>query len=485
PFSHDEHMYLSAARLLEQSSLYADFAYLQAPYMPYVYHWPLELTNSGHILLVARLLKVIIVIALVLTVYRLSAKLSGDRWFAIACTLLLVYNGVFRHSIPFATNLDMATLLTLLAFWAYLSLKLRESPRLALAFAGLFVGLAIGTKLTYALVPLCFLPPIAFEHGLSRRSGHLAGSFLGGLTIGLLPAMILSLSSGIDVAYFNNVGYHQLNALWRQETGFEHAMSFREKLNFARFEMLKVPGALLMLTAVFVVISQYRDRHEFSFQRGMLVLIFVVFTVVAIAMFMIPTPIWRSYLSPFVISIVLLIGVLYRHLAPSAKRAARTVVWSSMILLLALNGFRDIRLTSACFKPDRWTGTKIHNNALALRSIIPEDQRAQPVATLSPLFALEAGLPIYKELASGPFAYRIGGLLSSDDLGRYQTTSAQDLEVLLNESPPSAILVGFGAELDSSLITYAEERGFRRHDNVFERAVVYVRQDGATDSEGR
>ena len=122
--SHDEHMYLSAAHLLGEYSMYEDFAYFQTPYMPYVYHWASFLPGSDHVLTTARFVKILIVLLLLLGVFFTCSRLTRDRWIALACVLMLANNDIFRHAIPYATNLDMASLLTVASFW----LALRAGP---------------------------------------------------------------------------------------------------------------------------------------------------------------------------------------------------------------------------------------------------------------------------------------------------------------------------------------------------------------------
>ena len=54
PLSHDEHMYVTAGMLLREHAVYADFAYLQAPYLPLLYAPVFGLTGGSHLLLCAR-----------------------------------------------------------------------------------------------------------------------------------------------------------------------------------------------------------------------------------------------------------------------------------------------------------------------------------------------------------------------------------------------------------------------------------------------
>ncbi len=476
--SHDEHMYLSAAHLLGDYSLYKDFAYFQTPYMPYVYHWASMLPGTDHVLTTARLVKILIVTLLILAVFFTCSRLTRDRWFALACALLLANNDIFRHSIPYATNLDMASLLVVAAFLLTLRADSNRRPSVSTVICGVFVGLAIGTKMTFALVPLCFLLPIPALYGRSGRRLNSLFLFTAGLVAGIGPAIYICLAAGVDTAIFNNFGYHRLNALWRAESGFEIAMTLPEKLYFARHQLLELTSALLLMLAAGLSILRIRTGFPVSIKRETAVFGFALFVPVCVLMFMIPTPIWRSYLSPFVISVALFIAALYSELTPGGKRPARLIVWIGVAVLLLANAKSDAGRLGVCFKPDQWMGEEIHKRGQIVRSVVSEDQRHRPVATLSLVYALEAGLPIYPELATGQFAYRIGGLLSDVEISRYHTASAGTIAALLDESPPSAVFVGFATDLDSTLARYAETHGYQKHTVVTKRAYVYSEDPG-------
>ena len=90
------------------------------------------------------------------------------------------------------------------------------------------------------------------------------------------------------------------------------------------------------------------------------------------------------------------------------------------------------------------------------------------VLTLAPIIPLEAGLDIYPELVTGPFALRTAHLLDPVDRARFKMVSATDLEVLLRPAPPSAILVG-ETDNEDPLIQFA-----KRHDD--EPLVQYAKR---------
>lgn len=482
--SHDEHMYLSAAKMLNRGTLYADFAYLQTPYMPFVYNFVISVIQSGSILLVARVTKVAVVVALLLVVFRLAAHLSSDRWFALACVFLLFENDIFRHTIGYARNYDLPMLFVLLAGWLILSSRSHPLTMLAHAGAGFLVGLAIGTKLTYALIPFAFVLLILVDYKINKRSVVLLASFSLGVGVALVPAILLSVDAGIDRAWFNNLGYHHFNTTWRVETGYEKAMSFIGKIKDAKRTLWTVPSQFLLLLGLFVsavIITEKRSSGPLL-KVGPFLWCIALF-LVAILMVVVPTPVWKSYYSPLVIFSVLLVAALYSQLSTQNQRTARLLAFACVFMLLTFNFSSHIGLVRSAVRPAEWPCVMIHEEGLALRQAVHQGGGACPVATLSPVYALEAGLDIYPELATGPFAYRIGELLSDDEIQRFRTTSAQHIGGLLEQCPPSAILVGFEAALDTRLEEFAVQNGYERHKGLIGGAKIYIPQNNRIESD--
>jgi hypothetical protein len=79
---------------------------------------------------------------------------------------------------------------------------------------------------------------------------------------------------------------------------------------------------------------------------------------------------------------------------------------------------------------------------------------------LSPILADEAGLDVYTPLASEPFALRVAGLLSEQERRKYGVLSSEEINQLLAQEPPGAIVTGYEAGLDDVLTAFAKERGY-------------------------
>jgi hypothetical protein len=82
------------------------------------------------------------------------------------------------------------------------------------------------------------------------------------------------------------------------------------------------------------------------------------------------------------------------------------------------------------------------------------------VLTLSPIYPLEGGLPIYEQFASGPFAWRVSSLVPSSARATLHMVSPEELEAVLTAKPPAGILVGREADEEGEFVAYAMAHDF-------------------------
>jgi len=88
-----------------------------------------------------------------------------------------------------------------------------------------------------------------------------------------------------------------------------------------------------------------------------------------------------------------------------------------------------------------WPPTQLHEFALGLRQHVP----AGRILTLQPMVPLEAGYDVYPFTATGPFSWRTSPLLTAERRIEYEVTSPEELEAVLQDSPPNGILIDFEA----------------------------------------
>jgi hypothetical protein len=101
---------------------------------------------------------------------------------------------------------------------------------------------------------------------------------------------------------------------------------------------------------------------------------------------------------------------------------------------------------------------------------------------MSPIQVLDAGLPIYAQLASGPFFFRSANELSGDRTRSLNGLAPKLLDEFLDQNPPAAILVGYEYSWnnalawgpDESLERYARSRELRNSTTGLGMGHLYV-----------
>jgi hypothetical protein len=81
------------------------------------------------------------------------------------------------------------------------------------------------------------------------------------------------------------------------------------------------------------------------------------------------------------------------------------------------------------------------------------------IATLMPIYPIEAGFGIHPELASAPFFFRANDDLSPDQLERLVGIGPSTVEAWLGENNVQALLTGYDQNLETGFRAYAATRG--------------------------
>jgi hypothetical protein len=118
------------------------------------------------------------------------------------------------------------------------------------------------------------------------------------------------------------------------------------------------------------------------------------------------------------------------------------------------------------FRPGSWFPVRLHQaSAEIARHLAASNSRGTKILTLSPLYAIETRLPIYREFATGQFAWRISHLVSPDDRRRQSLVGPADIEALIEREPPLAILTTSEARsLREPLTQMARNHGYRERE---------------------
>ena len=482
-FDHNEHMYLAAALLSGQGKMqYRDFAYLQMPYLPLIYSaiYSVFQVHSSY-LLVGKIASFVFTALSALAIFFVAWHTLRDAVSGLAIAALFLMNITIIGPAAEVSNYIAPVAFSLASCAVFLWALDRERPRtFGFVLAGILLALAIGTKLTYATAALPFFAVALFPARGSNFGVQLRRVFLPfalGLVLGLLPIVIFLVD--FDRFLFNNLTYHNINTQWRLQTGHNEPMTLAAKLPntlelFLRFDTLLVLAACA-IGGLGTIAQAARHGRSPRWQPG--AVLALVLVLVSIPTAMVPTPSFPQYFAMPVSFLYLLLVFTWQG---AGRTSARNVLLTLLVLIAAfVYAPEALPLVRQLRDRQQWSGVAAQRVANDVRAIMREHglDVAQPVATLAPLYVMEANLPIYPELATGPFLYRVGDLLTHEQRARYVGTSPATIGELFDRSPPAAILVKFESEgkLDTPLIAYATSHGYQRIGIPNSRGELYLR----------
>jgi 4-amino-4-deoxy-L-arabinose transferase-like glycosyltransferase len=488
PLNHDEHMYVAAGVLVRDQALYTDFAYLQAPYLPYLYAAVFPAAGTYY-LLAARLVSLGFGLAAVYVVYGLARVVSKSRFIAALATVFFASHHLTLLIFPYARNhvVALALIVAALACCVRGVTAAGCRPMWSLA-TGALAGAAVGMRLTQVLPAAALLASVlCVPRSAGWRDRLVRGGLplLAGLAFALLPAIWIAVHTRRDVFVFDNLGYHQVNAEWSLMQGAVRAVSLPAKLFGSAKYAVRGSGLALLIAFAVVAIDRLRQRKAAAQRaappppvicRTALVPI-VLSLAAAVLAALLSTPLLQEYLAFAVPFLALALAVVVHPGQLVARPMLRH--WLSglagiSLLVGAVTAVRDCR---GQLWPPSATPFVVHADARRLGRAILEAGAANPkVATLAPIYALEGGLPIYRELATGPFLYRLGDLLTAERRRQVSGVSPGTLAELLARDPPAAIAV-FGCEsgLEDPFVAFAESHGYVRRDAVKEQNAIWLR----------
>lgn len=446
---------------------------------------------------------------------------------AALSVLLLATHQITRITIE-ASNYTMPFAFSLASLYFFLALAFRpQNPNgsggqrlhekqagsrarimLSLFLSGFFLALAVGSKLYYVTLATPFLvnllqrsggwrvtnrspelvpkQPGQYLHVLRNESLWQTGAWLGGLIVGLLPLLWIFIRFP-RLFIFNNLGFHQVTAAWRRSTGYTYTLDWATKLDFGwhTFSSLYYLLPLSALVAAFLLWFQSNTRRKASAQRREnLLLLFLLLALFSLATAFIPRPLFLQYFAMPLPFILLLVGLVYGMLYPIQQFTLRYVLVLFAFVATVNISPRHTNSLRDFFDPnDRWSSWTVAEDGERMRKLLREkeklvaDQNAGKVATLSPITALEGKLPIYPELATGAFMYRIGDLLTEQERLRYRTTSVSRLTAFLNSDPPCAIYIRKEEAVTAQLMAYALNNGYARVDAHELGGILFIQQE--------
>ena len=506
--SHNEQMYVTAAYLMVQGKhLYQDFAFVQMPYSPQIYALVYRITGAGYFLFKAKLVNYGFLAAATLLLGAIVRRSARDARLTGAVLVLFLSNYYITRATIEASNYTMPMAFSLASYYLFICYgepsgtesnkgtdnqpdlppRRRKARRLACLLAGISLAAAIGAKLYY----ISLLAPFGVaallypqEEKLRRRIANGLAPLAAGVVIGLLPVCYYVVRN-FNQFYFNNLGYHLLNALWREQNGFTDTMTWASKLDTAR-DLLANPDYLLVVMWLGLALAVFAGQHGRTAWRRLTAIPLGVFlsgalVIVAMVTAFTPKPLFPQYFAMPVPYLLTWMAALYATVADQ-----RRILWQGALIAAALSTIiilpRHTNSLRSFFSPhDQWSGAAAVNVSREIRTALQKagylngNQGSDKVATLSPIFAIETGLSIYPQLATGSFVYRIGDLLSETQRRADVATSVSTITHLFDADPPAAIFVTDEGDLEAPLADYAKTHHYRAAEQKFAEGQLYIR----------
>lgn len=479
--SHNEQMYVTAGYLLAQGErLYQDFAFVQMPYSPLVYALTFRLTY-GYYLLTAKLVNFAFFAAAAVLLYAIVRRETRDRLFTLTVLALFLANYYLLRSVIEASNYTIPLACSLASYYLFIRYVDHRRRPLAFFFVGLLLAVALGAKLYYATLVVPFgLAALFYPMTASLRSRIVSGllPLAGAVVAGAVP-LVYYAARDWDRFAFNNLDYHLLNAEWRMQNGFTATMTWASKLDTAR-DLAANPSYLLLIAwlalAVAVLLTQENDplRHFNTvspsiFLSGLLVAVSVLtaFT---------PRPLFPQYFAMPIPFLLTFMAALYTQaVQPYRRTLLQAAVIAAVLLTITVLPRHTGSLRRALQPGDRWAGIEAMDISRRISEQIPTSSPPAKLATLSPIYAIETGMPIYPELATGSFVYRIGDLLTEAERARYRATSVSTIAQFFDADPPAAILITGEGDLELPLLDYAQSRGYTAVEEQIPDGQLFIR----------
>jgi hypothetical protein len=454
----DEQMYCTAGVLLSRGEvIYRDFSYpSQLPYHPLLLAAVYKSLGTTHYLLAGRLVSAvcdILVLAFILLIYRslfgtyrLAGLLCG-----LAAALLYVFNPLVDYAAGYAWNHDVVILGVVASLWLFLTTDFPQRPRWwRTAAIGALLTFATCMRVTTAIVELLFLIALFFTAaGTWKDRSKTALPFtLAALAVLLWPVWVVAQAP--QAFWLNLVRIPALYGRWLHEIG----MTFN-KVRLTVGSLL-TPGYLVLLIlagCLFWVL--WRNRSSLSSQErrkaGFAALLPLAFFVIAY----IPPTMWHQYLAapvPFLAVGLACPLLALRRRADTPGRGGRYQAASALLALgaaIAILALPTVLYRSVfLLVPEKWTPVELHKESLELTAKVKEPA---VVLTLGPLYALEGGRDIYRELACGSIIYRVADQMSPEERQVTRTVGPQTLAELVKGRPPAAVIVGVESSRFASL----------------------------------
>lgn len=475
----DEGMYCTAGHLMaEGQMIYRDFSYAaQWPCHPLLLATVYKITSTSHYLLFGRLVTAASVIGIYICLVGICRKLLRDNpvWpdvISISAVMIYHFNWYVDYSNGYAWNHPLVVLCTLVSIWIFICINWDRHSLFLLFALGLFSTTGAFMRPTAALFLLLLAVGVfVFKQGkFTAKCGALLPFVIGSAVAAAWPISVIL--RGPKAFLLNAFTIPALNAEFLYELGW-----IRDKANLT-VSALTTPSYLLLIISfvclLFLVLKL--RKKPVSVELSLFIFLLAITAVSFITIFIPPT-MWQQYWAvpvPFLI-ISCVCAIRITLLSDNKKVISRIVAYGVLIVVAVslfdgLGRFKDN--ISAVFNRKRWVPLEVHTKAERINEVIEKDG---PVLTLSPLYAIEGGRNILPQFSAGPFVYRIADRLSPKQKQIVHAAGPVDIEKLMRDSKPCAVIVGKEPPLLEEPIKNAVKdwQGYYRGDDELQ---VYYRK---------
>ncbi|MBO0663025.1 hypothetical protein LQ948_09515 [Jiella sp. MQZ9-1] len=469
----DEELYVPPARLLDDHHLYADFFYNHTPGSAWLFHAVRTVVGSNDLLLDGRVAVFLGWLLFAAAISLFTYRMTGSLFLSWSLTTLTLVNellltqagmGATNNFLPLPFSFIGMALIVVVATG-------RGEEQWLLGLAGLSLALAVDIKasaIAFVIVAggaVWFLPGrLDVAERLRRHVAPLlAGGVVGGLPV--LSYLVVDTRRFLDNVVGYHLGPHKAYFLSAASAGEGAATSLMAKALLAHGMLLGNGTAAAALVALIVAGLFWRMQSGpgRSLDRGViwsLVFVFVAF-VASSFVALVPTPSFPQYFAPPLVCVPLALAVLLSALPATILPQAKMVTLAAAAAVLIGQGPRLMQDVATFLKPRDWTVFAVHRAGAAMADRLKAKGLDGRVATIAPIYPLEGGLPVYAELATGPFLFRTADLVSPALARSYRMVTPEGVAALFAVEPPAAFLLGFEPAIEAPLRKFAESHGYR------------------------
>ncbi len=321
---HDEGMYLGASYLAMDKSLYSDFSYFQAPYLPLLLAATFEASGASRLLLTGRRVTFLFHALTILAITAITWHFTANAWATLVFTMLLAVNGFLYGAGYSIDNTIYASACLMLGLLGLLRAHEAAWRSRLLPFAsGVLVAIAAGFKLTHLATLAACITSVTL--GGRKRA---VVPFLFGAALGLAPMLVIFFDRAPEFWFDNLLWHGHLRATHLEQYG---AFGFaKEFLDDASYYLAPGPWmGVLVLVTVFSLLLFFRepghDRGRFwSFERTLLCLVIAASCAAILAI----GAVRHWYLQSLAIALALLVPSVYPALGKGSRKA-----WMAAVIL--------------------------------------------------------------------------------------------------------------------------------------------------------